>query len=123
MDLLQKDFSLFDKLADNQGHVITDTSFIETLVYSSRIGIKMGPGIKSWLQSKRYQAVFFLEPMEEYRETLVRMESNELASQIGQEIKEAYQIHGYNIVMIPLMSLTDRCQFVKNYISQEKYTL
>ena len=63
MDLLQKDFALFDKLADTEGLVITDTSFIETSVFSSRAGIEMGPGVQSWLLSKRYRSVFLLEPI------------------------------------------------------------
>ena len=56
MDILKKDFMLFDELADRgpEKIVLTDTSFIETVVFAARAGIEMGPGVESWIQSKRY---------------------------------------------------------------------
>ena len=56
MEILKKDFTLFDELADQgpEKIVLTDTSFIETVVFAARAGIEMGPGVESWIQSKRY---------------------------------------------------------------------
>ena len=56
MEILKKDFTLFDELADRgpEKIVLTDTSFIETVVFAARAGIEMGPGVESWIQSKRY---------------------------------------------------------------------
>ena len=56
MDLLKKDFLLFDELFDknrNEEIVLTDTSFIETVVFAARAGIEMGPGVESWIRKKR----------------------------------------------------------------------
>ena len=56
MDLLKKDYLLFDQLADRSSRkiVLTDTSFIETVVFAARAGIEMGPAVESWIQTKRY---------------------------------------------------------------------
>ena len=56
MDLLKKDFLLFDQLADRGSRkiVLTDTSFIETVVFAARAGIEMSPAVESWIQTKRY---------------------------------------------------------------------
>ena len=56
MEILKKDFTLFDELADRgpEKNVLTDTSFIETVVFAARAGIEMGPRVESWIQSKRY---------------------------------------------------------------------
>ena len=56
MDLLKKDYLLFDQLADRSSRkiVLTDTSFIETVVFAARAGIEMGPAVESWIQNKRY---------------------------------------------------------------------
>ena len=56
MDLLKKDYLLFDQLADRGSRkiVLTDTSFIETVVFAARAGIEMGPAVESWIQTKRY---------------------------------------------------------------------
>eukprot|EP00092_Neocalanus_flemingeri_P049507 GFUD01056917.1.p1 GENE.GFUD01056917.1~~GFUD01056917.1.p1 ORF type:complete len:118 (+),score=25.47 GFUD01056917.1:1-354(+) len=115
MDLLKKDFSLFDQLAEKQECVLTDTSFVETVVFSARAGIEMGPGIEAWLHNKRYKVVFFLAPIEA---TAVRMESQNVASQISQEVQEAYLNYGYKVIVVPSMSLEERCKFIKKHIHQ-----
>ena len=56
--LLRQDFLLFDGLFDGTKHgkgrpVLTDTSFIETLVFSEMAGIEMGPGVVDWLNTRR----------------------------------------------------------------------
>lgn len=48
LDLLQKDYDLFDGLPVDET-VFTDTSFIETIVFSKMAGIDMGPGVTHWL--------------------------------------------------------------------------
>lgn len=54
--VLKKDFILFDELANGEPekNVLTDTLFIKTVVFAARAGIEMGPGVESWIQSKRY---------------------------------------------------------------------
>ena len=105
MDLLQKDYSLFDLLSERQEIVLTDTSFIETLVFAERAGIEMGPGVDSWLKTKRYRAVFFLDPIQEYQSSEVRMESHQVAINISKEVAEAYFKYGYNVINVPAMSV------------------
>ena len=66
MEILKKDFILFDELANGESEkiVLTDISFIETVVFAARAGIEMGPEGESWIQSKRclcfdYQFIWF----------------------------------------------------------------
>ena len=46
MNLLKKDFELFDDLAKSGDVVIADTSFIETVVFAARAGIEMSPEVE-----------------------------------------------------------------------------
>ena len=128
MDLLNKDFDLFDKILSAGSEVeplssggdrivIADTSFIETLVFSARAGIEMSPTVKDWLMKKRYTKVFFLASPASYESTAVRMESQQVALAISREVEEAYKHFGYQLVVIPAeMSLPDRCLFVEKHI-------
>ena len=130
MDLLNKDFDLFDKILSDprleqveparsgeDGIVIADTSFIETLVFSARAGIEMSPTVKDWLMKKRYTKVFFLASPASYESTAVRMESQQVALAISREVEEAYKHFGYQLVVVPAeMSLPDRCLFVEKHI-------
>merc|ERR1712150_42856 len=75
MNLLKKDFNLMDQLANDGNIVVTDTSFIETVVFANRAGIEMSPSVESWIKSKRYAKVFFVEPIEEYKASSVRRKS------------------------------------------------
>jgi len=109
--VLQQDYALFDALPDDQP-VFTDTSFIEDVVFASRAGISMGPGVKSWLQAKRYKKVFFLAPLKAYENTAVRMESHSLAIRISDEVRACYQEHGYAPVIVPPGTVAERVDFI-----------
>merc|ERR1711963_455984 len=95
MDLLRKDFDLFEKI------LIADTSFIETLVFSARAGIEISPTVRDWLMEKRYANVFFLASPESYESNAVRMESKQIALEISQEVEQAYKHFGYQLDVIP----------------------
>ena len=126
MDLLRKDFHLFDKILSDEGEglasggdgiVIADTSFIETLVFSARAGIEISPRVQDWLMKKRYTNVFFLASSTSYENTAVRMESQQVALEISREVEEAYKRFGYQLLVIPAeMSLSERCHFVEKHI-------
>ena len=101
----------------DEGIVISNTSFIETLVFSARAGIEMSPTVKDWLMKKRYTKVFFLASPASYESTAVRMESQQVALAISREVEEAYKHFGYQLVVVPAeMSLPDRCLFVEKHI-------
>lgn len=121
MDLLEKDFALFESLAESSSNelVVTDTSFIETVVFSARAGIEMSPAVDAWLRNKRYNVVFFLAPIEEYESTAVRMESHDVAAKISKEVQAAYRQYGYELVVVPSMSIEERCKFVESYMLQK----
>ena len=116
LDLLERDFNLFESLFEQADLVLTDTSFVETVVFSARAGIEMSPTVDAWLANKRYKVVFFLAPIDAYESTAVRMESHDLASKISEEVQAAYRHYGYDLVVIPSMSLEARCRFVERYI-------
>ena len=51
MDLLRRDFALFDGLlSDEDQVVVADTSFVETAVFSARAGIEMSPAVEEWIR-------------------------------------------------------------------------
>ena len=114
--VLQQDHALFESLPTDE-LVFTDTSFIEDLVFASRAGIKMGPGIEAWLLRKRYQKVFFLEPLEAYEQNRVRLESRDVSRLISAQVRKRYQDYGYALVMVPASSLADRMVFILSHIA------
>ena len=92
--------------------VFTDTSFIETLVFSNRAGLEAGPNLRSWLSRKRYQTVFFLEALGDYEQSAVRMESDRVARHIGVQVEACYRDYSYEPVLVPTASVAERVAFV-----------
>ena len=109
--VLQKDYEMYDALP-NLEVVFTDTSFIEDLVFASRAGIRMGPGVESWLRTRRYRTVFFLEPLTIYEQNQVRMESHALAQKISAQVLERYRQYGYEPLMVPIGTVAERIKFI-----------
>ena len=109
--LFQQDFSLFSRLA-RAGLVFTDTSFLETLVFTERAGITVGPHIERWAERLRYARVFFLEPLQDYRRTPVRREDQATAAAISREARACYQRFGYRPLTVPPGTVAERVAFV-----------
>lgn len=110
--VLTRDHALFDGLPTDRV-VFTDTSFIEDLVYAERAGIAVGPNALKWLRLKRYARVFFLDPVAEYEQTDVRMESPALAHHLSDQVRAQYQRHGYALTPVPAVSVADRVALIE----------
>jgi len=109
--ILRLDYALFEGLPVDEV-VFTDTSFIETLVFGTRAGLEVGPNLDGWLRNKRYEAVFFLDPLDDYEQSEVRMESADLAMQISSQVRQAYEAYGYQLIAVPAGSVAERVSFV-----------
>jgi predicted ATPase len=115
--ILQQDYALFDGLAVDE-IVFTDTSFLETVVFAARTGIAMGTNTELWLRRKRYNTVFFLEPISGYENSAVRMETQDLALQISEQVRQTYAEYGYELVLVPAVSPSERLAFVRSFLSK-----
>ena len=76
----------------------------------------MGPSVESWIKSKRYANVFYVEPIGEYKASSVRMESETMAKEISTQIQNKYRFYGYEPIIVPAMPLAERCEFVCKHI-------
>jgi len=114
--LFGADFALFSRLARG-GPVFTDTSFIETLVFTQRAGITVGPNTERWIGRMRYAAVFFLEPLRTYQRTAVRREDAQTAAAIGDEVHASYRRFGYQPVAVAAGPVADWVAFIRDSLS------
>ena len=103
----QKDFSVLSRL-DPRKPIVSDTSFIENLVFCDRAGLVLGPHLQQWIQNYRYKTVFFLAPLEQYESTPERLETPSAAAQISKQILRRYREFGYEPVLIPAGSVESR---------------
>jgi len=112
-----EDHRLFESLPTD-ALVFTDTSFIEDLVFGRRAGIVAGPNLVSWLRAKRYKKVFFLDPLQSYEQSQVRMESHAVAHQISGQVRECYRAYDYELVVVPSASVDERLALILSHVER-----
>ena len=123
MGLMMEDCALFQRLLAKQSGVsfrsrlvFTDTSFVETVVFSRRAGIEISPKVARWLREtwKERVTVYFLAPLPTalYQTTGVRTESVEVARQISEEHRAAYAEFGMDVVEVPPVSVAERVALI-----------
>jgi len=110
-----QDHAVFDSLPTDTP-IFTDTSFIEDLVFGARAGLAAGPNIASWLRHKRYKTVFFLAPLDSYEQGAVRLESQQMAQQISEQVRAQYVHYGYEPIVVPTAPVTDRVEWILSTI-------
>ncbi len=119
-EIFAQDHALFESLPVDTT-VFTDTSFIENLVFGARAGLFVGPNTTSWLHHKRYKTVFFLAPLDVYEESAVRLESQQLAGQISDQVWAQYIDHGYEPIIIPPAPVADRVALIQSIIEDAQH--
>jgi len=110
-----EDHAIFDALPTDTP-VFADTSLVEDLVFGARAGLFAGPNLTSWLQHKRYKTVFFLDPLEAYETSDVRIESQQMARQISEQVWSQYRALGYHPVPVPAGPIKERVALILSTI-------
>ena len=67
----------------------------------------------------RYKNIFFFERIT-FEKDAVRSEDDEIAAALNSLLKKSYQMLGYEIVFVPLMTVENRVGFILTRISQEE---
>jgi len=114
--VLSEDHQLFASLAD-AALAFTDSSFIENVVFARRAGMELGPNLNAWLHGLRYKKVFYLERLEGYEQSAVRMESRAVAEQISDQVQRCYQTYGYDLIRVPAVSVQERVALIEAHVA------
>ena len=95
---------------------------IESMVFGERAGFSTGPKLDAWLGHTRYKKVFFLDPLTDYEQTAVRIESQQAALEFSAEVKDRYRHHGYEPIAVPSAPVAQRVQFILSRITPNDTT-
>ena len=108
-------YILYKKLAIERSLLKEETVFLDRAVPDS-IGYYILEGLDPYdpIQKSRlwrYKKIFFFDriPLEK---DPVRSEDDKIASRIDGLLKESYRMLGYEIILVPLMSVSDRVDFI-----------
>ena len=97
-------------------HVFLDRGLPDNIAYC-RIGrVDIPEEIIAGSRSGRYDKVFILDMLPEYRTDSIRAEDTETARNIHELIIEAYKSLGHDITFVPPFSVKERVEFIKSHI-------
>ncbi|MFB6345910.1 MAG: AAA family ATPase [bacterium] len=109
--VVQADFDLFSGLIDS-GRVFTDTSPVESYVFSLQADLEIGGNLIQFLENVRFENVFFLESLDQHQTTEVRLEDSDTAQTLAKEIYQNYRRFDYKPQKIPAVSVPERVERV-----------
>jgi len=116
--LVEADIVLFNSLSRDK-LTFVDTSFVETWVYSRRVGLEFGPRLLSHLRSFRFAGVFFLEPLSRYESTKIRMEDRPTSRTLSEAVLSAYREFGHTPVILPGTDSCDRLELILRTVGRD----
>jgi len=66
-----------------------------------------------------YKRVFLLRQLPQFTKDYARTEDKVAAEKISQLLKEAYEQLGYEVILVPVMSVAERVEFILDYMEKE----
>jgi len=94
----------------NDSLLFCDRGIVDGHGYSINGGINT-PEIITDLGVKRYDLVFILDPIPQYKVDESRKENSEEAKKIHRAIWNAYKEFGYKPISVPVMSISERADY------------
>ncbi len=108
-----------------KNNVITfyDRGLVDGLAYYHLDGIDPPKELTEHASKKRYNLVFIPDLIEGFKPDKTRGESLEERKLVHELIRKCYSDHGYNVINIPSISVSERVLFIKKKISEHKLLL
>lgn len=101
--------------------VFFDRGALDAYAFSRFFGKNVHPDIEDMVRQCKYNHVFVLELVTPYsnRHDTGRTESEEDSRILHNLFIETYKEHGYNPILVPLMSYQERARFIYDHLSRE----
>ena len=127
-EINQKDFqeAIFNyerkqfKSVKDEEIVFSDRGLGDTLAYREIHKLGIPKRMLDFAMKFRYSAIFMLDPLKNYEQDSLRMETKEEADAIHAKITKMYEELGYRIIMVPVLSVKERAKFIRAKINSKK---
>jgi predicted ATPase len=90
--------------------VFLDRGLPDTIAYYQLYKANIQEILKA-CQEKRYKKIFFLEPLS-FEKDYARIEDEKRAKKLSELLKKAYLDLGYEVIIVPKMSVEERTKFI-----------
>lgn len=110
--LIERQLELESKIPPGSKIAFIDRGIPDELAYFKYIGIKPTPVYAKAFQEHRYDGVFVFDPIPGYRQDKIRREPPEMVQRLRMLHEEAYRELGYDVIVVPFMSVEERVNFI-----------
>jgi len=103
-----------DEALDVHSSYILDRSPVDAVAHYMLYDLPYGD---AWEKAKtfQYKHVFYLEKLP-YSQDAVRVEDEETAARLDKCFIKTYEMLGYTLINVPVMSIEERADFIESYI-------
>jgi len=115
-------FEQTEKTLNRENPVFFDRGFLDTICYAELIESEINERMNSYAERWKYnKSIFILPPWQEIYETdNERKQDWEEAVLTFQKMSETYKNYGYRIIVIPKTPISERADFVLEFIEQNR---
>ena len=123
-DFLQRAIFMFQEkqlelLPEDKDVIFFDRGFGDTLCFYISDGLEIPKDLLEKAEKIRYDKIFFLEPLKEYKKDEIRCEDEEESKKIGECALRVYsEILGYEVIRVPFMPVQERVRFILGKIKE-----
>ena len=110
--LIEKQIELEANITPRSEIAFIDRGIPDELAYFRYRGIKPTPVYEKAFQEHRYDRVFVFDHIPGYRQDKIRREPLEMVQQLRVLHEETYRELGYDVIVVPLMPITERVNFI-----------
>lgn len=115
-------FEEIEKNSNNEKPIFFDRGFLDTICYAELIESEISDRMNSYAENWRYNKnVFMLPPWREIYETdNERKQDWKEVALTFKKMSETYKNYGYRIIEVPKKSVSERADFVLEFIEQNR---
>lgn len=110
--LLERQLELESKIPLGSEVAFIDRGIPDELAYFRYRKMEPTPVYEKAFREHRYDGVFVFEQIPGYRQDKIRRESPEMVQRLRILHEEAYRELGYEVIVVPLMPITERVNFI-----------
>lgn len=110
----------FERTTDCDRLTFFDRGMQDTLAYMGYYGYSIADWINELCKKSHYNAVFLLDPLEQYEKDYARIEDDAFRIEIQRLLRAAYEGSGMSVVSVPALTVEERRDYIMDYIKGDR---
>ncbi len=107
-----------ETIAPKKDLIFWERGMPDSIVYLKKYKCDFDLAVKL-SKDRRYKGIFILDLLPSYEKDYARTENRQKAKEIHEALYDCYTELGYNVIRVPVLSISERVQFILKNINKE----